>query len=407
MTRPDAIPRPRRGSLTGSLPACTATWTGWQTDARAARDPPALWPEVKSVVVLGAELWRRTTIRWRSWRSASAARSRSMRRPRLSRRHQGQAEALARLARGARPAASVKVFVDTAPVMEKPLAEAAGLGWQGKHTNLVIARVRLLAVPGRDLHHARTAARRAGGRSLRLLPRLPRRLPDRRLPGALPARCAALHLLSHDRAQGPDPARVPRGDRQPHLWLRRLPRGLPVEQVRASRRARRSLSRATISCAPTLAELAALDDAAFRALLRRLADQAHRPRPLRAQRADRDRQFRRRGARRRSRARSRTTPRRWCAAPRSGRCRGSWRRRLCEGRRDPAACRGHASRGRGIGTRPGGRQLVDDPSEPARCPRAAKAMIAVLHQPSSPRRLRKTSDELHGVPPGHVGIDEP
>jgi epoxyqueuosine reductase len=37
----------------------------------------------------------------------------------------------------ARFGAQVKVFVDTAPVMEKPLAAAAGLGWQGKHTNLV------------------------------------------------------------------------------------------------------------------------------------------------------------------------------------------------------------------------------------------------------------------------------
>jgi len=35
------------------------------------------------------------------------------------------------------PGEQIKVFVDTAPVMEKPLAQAAGLGWQGKHTNLV------------------------------------------------------------------------------------------------------------------------------------------------------------------------------------------------------------------------------------------------------------------------------
>ena len=52
-------------------------------------------------------------------------------------------------------AGEVKVFVDTAPVMEKPLAQAAGLGWQGKHTNLVSRAVRLLAVSRRDLHRSR------------------------------------------------------------------------------------------------------------------------------------------------------------------------------------------------------------------------------------------------------------
>ncbi len=35
------------------------------------------------------------------------------------------------------PSEQIKVFVDTAPLMEKPLAQAAGIGWQGKHTNLV------------------------------------------------------------------------------------------------------------------------------------------------------------------------------------------------------------------------------------------------------------------------------
>ncbi len=53
--------------------------------------------------------------------------------------HQTVKKALKALARWliAEAGGEVKVFVDTAPVMEKPLAQAAGIGWQGKHTNLV------------------------------------------------------------------------------------------------------------------------------------------------------------------------------------------------------------------------------------------------------------------------------
>ncbi len=46
-------------------------------------------------------------------------------------------KALARWLVAQAPQSELKVFVDTAPVMEKPLGEAAGIGWQGKHTNLV------------------------------------------------------------------------------------------------------------------------------------------------------------------------------------------------------------------------------------------------------------------------------
>ena len=94
------------------------------------------------------------------------------------------------------------MFVDTAPVMEKPLAEAAGIGWQGKHTNLVSREhgswlflgaiyTSLELEPDAPADH---------GQHCGILHALPRRLPDRRLPRPAPDRCAALHLLSHDRA---------------------------------------------------------------------------------------------------------------------------------------------------------------------------------------------------------------
>ena len=141
--------------------------------------------------------------------------------------------------------------------MEKPLAQQAGLGWQGKHTNLVSREFGSWLFLGEIYLSLALAPDAARSRPLRRLPALSRCLPDRRVPGPLPARCAALHLVSDDRAQGADPARAAPADRQPHLWLRRLPRGLPVEQIRPRHARNPTSCRATELTAPRLAELAA------------------------------------------------------------------------------------------------------------------------------------------------------
>ena len=64
----------------------------------------------------------------------------------------------------------VKVFVDTAPVMEKPLAAAAGLGWQGKHTVLVSRDHGNWLLLGAIYTRAELEPDDAGRRPLRLLP---------------------------------------------------------------------------------------------------------------------------------------------------------------------------------------------------------------------------------------------
>ena len=118
----------------------------WMEETAARRgSPAALWPEVKSVISLGM-----------SYAPAAdpLALADNPDIGRISVYAQGAdyhdivkkaLKALARwLVRGARgpgqAGCDLKVFVDTAPVMEKPLAEAAGIGWQGKHTNLVSRR---------------------------------------------------------------------------------------------------------------------------------------------------------------------------------------------------------------------------------------------------------------------------
>ena len=129
--------------------------------------------------------------------------------PRLPRADQGPPQAARGLARTPRLGAAAKVFVDTAPMLEKPLAQQAGIGWQGKHSNLVSRELGSWLFLGEILTDLELAPDPPEADHCGTLPGLPRRLPDRRLPGALPARCAALHLLSDDRAPGPHRARVP------------------------------------------------------------------------------------------------------------------------------------------------------------------------------------------------------
>ncbi|MEM6497966.1 MAG: tRNA epoxyqueuosine(34) reductase QueG [Pseudomonadota bacterium] len=99
-------------------------------------NPRKLWSDCRSIIMLGANYGPETDPMLR-----------------LSKRERGVVSAYAKgrdyhdVLKGrlkqiagkfaARSGGDVKVFVDTAPVMEKPLAAAAGLGWQGKHTNLV------------------------------------------------------------------------------------------------------------------------------------------------------------------------------------------------------------------------------------------------------------------------------
>ena len=98
---------------------------------------------------------------------------------------------------------------------------------------------RLLVLSRGGVHRPAAAGRRAGQRTLRQLHGLHRCLSDARDRRSVAARRQALHLLSHDRAGRIDPRGVPRRDRQPRLWLRRLPARLPLEPLREVERGSR------------------------------------------------------------------------------------------------------------------------------------------------------------------------
>ncbi|MEQ8282069.1 MAG: tRNA epoxyqueuosine(34) reductase QueG [Parvibaculum sp.] len=134
-----------RADARRDLPARLGGWLAqgrhgdmdWMADTAARRAAPTtLWPEAKSIVMLamnyGPDENPLDLLERRDRAAISVyARNRDY--------HDLVKKRLKEVARwlAETSGAEVKVFVDTAPVMEKPFAEAAGLGWQGKHTNLV------------------------------------------------------------------------------------------------------------------------------------------------------------------------------------------------------------------------------------------------------------------------------
>lgn len=134
--RPDAIPQaPAR--LAGFVEAGRHGQMGWMADRMEWRgDPAALWPDARSVVMLAESYAPEVdplAVLHQPERGAVSVYAQGKDYHDLVKRR------LKRLGRWLLDQAGgeIKVFVDTAPVMEKPLAQAAGLGWQGKHTNLL------------------------------------------------------------------------------------------------------------------------------------------------------------------------------------------------------------------------------------------------------------------------------
>jgi epoxyqueuosine reductase len=134
--RPEAVPK-AAGLLRAFLEAGRHGQMGWMAEREAWRgNPAALWPEARSVIML-AEAYTPEV-------DPMAGLSQPDRGV-VSVYAQGKdyhdlvKRRLKRLGRWLidQGGGEIKVFVDTAPVMEKPLAQAAGLGWQGKHTNLL------------------------------------------------------------------------------------------------------------------------------------------------------------------------------------------------------------------------------------------------------------------------------
>jgi epoxyqueuosine reductase len=237
-------------------------WMAARADERSS--PQGLWPEVRSVIMLGtnyappldplrlAGQGDTGVISVYAWNRDYH----DLIKKRL--------KTLARWLVAAEPS-GVKVFVDTAPVMEKPLAAAAGLGWQGKHTNLVSRKYGSWLFLGAiyttlDLEADQPHADRCGSCT-----RCQTACPTDAFPAPyrLDARRCLAYLTIEHAGPIPETLRKPMANRiygcDDCLAV------CPWNRFAQATEEPAFLPRAELT-APKLAELLALDDAGFRAL---------------------------------------------------------------------------------------------------------------------------------------------
>ena len=269
VTKPGAVPeaKARLERFLADGAHGDMTWLATTADRRAS--PDALWPEVRSVIMLGMNYGPDEdplAILKRKDRAAISTYAKG------DDYHELIKSRLKDVARWlvANAGGDVKVFVDTAAVMEKPLAAAAGLGWQGKHTNLVSRQFgswlflgsifTTLDLPADEAEPDNCGTCRA---CLDICPTAafpqPYRLDARR--------CISYLTIEH---KGPIPRefRAAMGNRIYGCddCLAVCPWNKFAVQGREAKLAARDILRA-----PALAELARLDDAQFRALFAKTA----------------------------------------------------------------------------------------------------------------------------------------
>jgi epoxyqueuosine reductase len=130
---PDAIPL-AAGRLASFVADGAHGQMGWMADRMEWRgNPAALWPEARSVIMLAEVYTPESLTPTLPDHGVISCYAQGKDYHDLVKR---RLKRLGRWLLDQQPC-EIKVFVDTAPVMEKPLAQAAGLGWQGKHTNLL------------------------------------------------------------------------------------------------------------------------------------------------------------------------------------------------------------------------------------------------------------------------------